>query len=83
MVEVICFVMILKKGKKKPEWVNSGFFNLKKKWCPDADSNHGHKDFQSFALPTELSGRLVQVRLNLMYSAKFVKHFFRNFANLF
>ncbi len=27
------------------------------KWCPDADSNHGHKDFQSFALPTELSGR--------------------------
>ena len=30
-----------------------------KKWCPDADSNHGHKDFQSFALPTELSGRKI------------------------
>ncbi len=26
------------------------------KRCPDADSNHGHADFQSAALPTELSG---------------------------
>ena len=25
-------------------------------WCPDLESNQGHKDFQSFALPTELSG---------------------------
>ena len=25
-------------------------------WCPEAESNHRHKDFQSFALPTELSG---------------------------
>ena len=25
-------------------------------WCPNADLNHGHKDFQSFALPTELFG---------------------------
>ena len=34
----------------------SGFLFDSKSWCPDADSNHGHKDFQSFALPTELSG---------------------------
>ena len=34
----------------------SGFLSVSKRWCPDADSNHGHKDFQSFALPTELSG---------------------------
>jgi len=27
-------------------------------WCPLAESNHGHKDFQSFALPTELSGHI-------------------------
>ena len=27
-----------------------------KKWCPEVESNHRHKDFQSFALPTELSG---------------------------
>ncbi len=26
-----------------------------KKWWPDPGSNWGHKDFQSFALPTELS----------------------------
>jgi hypothetical protein len=29
------------------------------KWCPEAESNHRHKDFQSFALPTELSGHKV------------------------
>ncbi len=29
------------------------------KWCPDAESNHGHRDFQSLALPTELSGHTI------------------------
>ena len=28
-------------------------------WCPEAESNHRHEDFQSTALPTELSGRVV------------------------
>jgi hypothetical protein len=28
------------------------------KWCPEADLNHRHADFQSAALPTELSGHL-------------------------
>lgn len=28
----------------------------KRQWCPEADSNHRHADFQSAALPTELSG---------------------------
>jgi hypothetical protein len=27
-------------------------------WCPGAESNHRHCDFQSHALPTELPGRL-------------------------
>ncbi len=27
-------------------------------WCPEAESNHRHKDFQSFALPTELPGHV-------------------------
>ncbi len=27
-----------------------------KGWCPEAESNHRHEDFQSSALPTELSG---------------------------
>ena len=25
-------------------------------WCPGAESNHRHEDFQSSALPTELPG---------------------------
>ena len=36
------------------------YFNLLKykyKWCPDLESNQGHRDFQSLALPTELSGQ--------------------------
>ncbi len=27
-----------------------------KRWCPGAESNHRHADFQSAALPTELPG---------------------------
>ena len=30
--------------------------NQLKEWCPGADSNHRHADFQSAALPTELPG---------------------------
>ena len=26
-------------------------------WCPKVESNHRHRDFQSLALPTELSGQ--------------------------
>ena len=29
------------------------------KWCPEAESNHRHGDFQSPALPTELSGHFL------------------------
>src|SRR5580765_8040722 len=28
-------------------------------WCPGAESNHRHADFQSAALPTELPGRTI------------------------
>ena len=31
------------------------------KWWPNSDSNQGHADFQSAALPTELLGHLVQL----------------------
>ena len=33
---------------------------LIKKWCLRAESNHRHGDFQSPALPTELSGHLAE-----------------------
>lgn len=46
-----------KSNSKKPEArKNFGFHN---RWCPEAESNHRHEDFQSTALPTELSGRVV------------------------
>ena len=32
-------------------------------WCPKVESNHRHKDFQSFALPTELSGQIYVLSL--------------------
>jgi hypothetical protein len=34
---------------------NSGYWKFG--WCPGAESNHRHEDFQSSALPTELPGR--------------------------
>ena len=33
------------------------------KWWPEVESNYRHKDFQSFALPTELSGHVNEVGL--------------------
>ena len=46
------------------------YFNLmsiKKEifWCPEAESNHRHGDFQSPALPTELSGHIWRRRRDL------------------
>jgi len=45
----------------KPQWSRpdaTGKHELyqEEEWCPEAESNHRHADFQSAALPTELSG---------------------------
>ena len=37
---------------KKPQFT----LRLLKLWCPVPESNQGHEDFQSTALPTELTG---------------------------
>ena len=48
---------ILTSGQKS---IGSYFqLRLKNDWCPEAESNHRHEDFQSSALPTELSGQIL------------------------
>ena len=34
-------------------------------WWPEVELNHRHTDFQSVALPTELSGLFLQVSMNV------------------
>ena len=36
------------------------------KWCPETESNRRHEDFQSSALPTELSGHSAKVQKELI-----------------
>jgi hypothetical protein len=40
------------------------------KWCPETESNCRHEDFQSSALPTELSGRLFERIAYLLVSVR-------------
>ena len=43
----------MERMQKKPVSVGYRFI-----WCPDPELNQGHGDFQSPALPTELSGQI-------------------------
>ncbi len=47
------------------------------KWCLEAESNHRHGDFQSPALPTELSRHLVVTGRIMLIFAPLVKRFFQ------
>ncbi len=42
---------------KRPLRISSPNQRALMQWCPDSESNQGHGDFQSPALPTELSGQ--------------------------
>ena len=44
-------------------------------WCPEAESNHRHGDFQSPALPTELSG--LNITFIVYAKLKFLSNFFK------
>src|SRR5882757_9356241 len=46
-------------------------------WCPGAESNHRHCDFQSHALPTELPGRRGPPEGRAKQSARFIEAGFR------
>ena len=48
--DYVVIFLISSYTKKQMEYIG--------KWCPEVESNHRHKDFQSFALPTELSGQI-------------------------
>ena len=54
-----------------------------KKRCPETESNRRHEDFQSSALPTELSGHIVISNNSKNYTVKLIycQEFFNNFFN--
>ena len=56
---------------------------LKKKWCPGADLNHRHADFQSTALPTELLGfiRFVLTSYRFVLLLSFWREIWQVFVN--
>jgi hypothetical protein len=64
------------KLEKSPQQVSQGqkFFKEHEEW-PDPDLNWGHKDFQSSALPTELSSRFVKTFIK-SFLIMAVKRFF-------
>ena len=45
--------------------------SFKFKWCHDSESNQGHRDFQSLALPTELSWLLFFYNNKNIFTVKY------------
>ena len=45
-------------------------------WCPETESNRRHEDFQSSALPTELSGHISNNKYYYRALFKICQHFF-------
>ena len=61
-VRLVCFWILQLKGVSR---VSKSLLMLRK-WCPGAESNHRHEDFQSTALPLSYPGmgtNIVRVRV--------------------
>ena len=62
--------------------LKKGLYALLEKWWPERGSNPRHEDFQSSALPTELSGRpRICLINNFFLFGKHFFYFFRGFAD--
>ena len=46
----------IQRCRKHPKLIKELEACKRRKWWPEVESNHRHEDFQSSALPTELSG---------------------------
>lgn len=56
------------------------FVCFKVRWWPVSESNQGHSDFQSLALPTELTGHVKRAEFYSFVSKKeLIGHFFNFF----
>ena len=56
-----CPIAVLDTKKPLTESTVKGFILLINYWCRDQESNQGHTDFQSVALPTELSRHRIEL----------------------
>ena len=56
-------IKVVKNIKKLPFGLSQQKAIFLNNWCPDSESNQGHGDFQSPALPTELSGQTIKYKL--------------------
>ena len=79
---MVIYDYIVKKAPPRFELGNKGFADLclttwlwRHTWWLDQESNQGHEDFQSSALPTELSSLN---NFNIQYFLYYVKYFLLN-----
>ncbi len=53
----------IQRYRKHPKLIKELEACKTRKWWPEVESNHRHEDFQSSALPTELSGQIRKRRI--------------------
>ena len=81
MLRQIYYTLILNKKKGCRRKPLQPLIYLALAWCPGAESNRRHEDFQSSALPTELPGLAKEMLLFQLFI--FASTFFDIFLGLF